>query len=52
MGKQKKRMSKQKKIVGMYKLLRAKHYALLIGDTQEDITWAIRTLGKADKSQS
>lgn len=43
-------MSKQNKITEIFKLIRAKHYALLIGDTQEDITWAIRTLEKADKS--
>lgn len=38
-------MSKLKDII---KLLKAKHYAVLVGDTQDEISWAIESLRKAD----
>lgn len=39
----------KKKIWEIVKLIRAKHYALLLGDSEEDIAWAIESLNKADQ---
>lgn len=41
-------MNKQRKIVEIWKLVRAKHYALLIGGSEEEIGWAIEALRNAD----
>lgn len=43
-------MSKQHKIVEIWKLIRAKHYALLIGDSESEIAWAINALRVADNA--
>ena len=42
-------MSKQRKIVEIWKLIKAKHYALLIADSESEIAWAIDALSKADQ---
>jgi len=32
----------------MWSLLKARHYALLLGDSDKEISWAIESLRKAD----
>jgi hypothetical protein len=41
-------MSKRK-LKEMWQLFRAKHYALLLADSDEEISWAIESLRKADE---
>ncbi len=40
---------RQRKITEIWKLIRAKHYALLLADSEEEIAWAIESLRKADE---
>ena len=42
-------MSKRYKIFEIWKLIRAKHCALLLADSEEDISWAINTLRAAEE---
>lgn len=37
-----------KKLKSMIELLRAKYYAVLVADSEEEISWAIESLRKAD----
>jgi len=38
-----------KKIKSMWSLLCAKHYAVLLADSEEEISWAMESLRKADE---
>lgn len=38
----------KRKIKDIWSLIRAKHYAVLLGDSEEEIGWAIESLRKAD----
>lgn len=37
-----------KKIKSLWQLIRARHYAVLVGDSEQEISWAIESLRKAD----
>lgn len=37
-----------RKLKDIIRLIKAKHYAILISDGQDDISWAIESLRKAD----
>lgn len=37
-----------RKLKDIIRLIRAKHYAVLIGDSQDEISWAIESLRTAD----
>lgn len=43
-----KRKSTMRKIQALWRLVKAKHYALLVADSKEEISWAIESLRKAD----
>jgi len=38
-----------KKVKSIWSLLRAKHYAVLVADSEDEISWAIESLRKADE---
>lgn len=38
-----------KKIKSIWSLIRAKHYAVLVGDSEQEISWAIESLRVADE---
>lgn len=38
-----------KKIKSIVQLIRAKHYAVLVADSESEITWVIESLRKADE---
>lgn len=38
----------KRKLKEIWLLIRAKHYAVLIGDSENEIAWAIESLRKAD----
>ena len=38
-----------RKVKDLFKLLKAKHYAVLIGDSEEEISWALNALQEAEE---
>ena len=41
-----------RKLKDIWLLIKSKHYAVLIGDSEEEISWAIESLRKADDAHS
>lgn len=39
-----------RKVKDLFKLLKAKHYAVLIGDSEEEISWALNALQEAEEN--
>jgi len=40
-----------RKVKDLFKLLKAKHYAVLIGDSEEEISWALNALQEAEEEK-
>ena len=41
-----------KKLKAIWTLIKAKHYAVVIADSEQEIGWMLGTLRQADKEQS